>query len=128
MHLAAHRVQRNGRPVHLGPTEFRLLEFFIALAPANRHGQRLRRRYGKVRDHLFTFLDHPEVAADNNRSERELRPTATYRKVTGGFRSDWGADLFAAVRSIIGTAARRGIDAYQAIRQTLGSQSILEPG
>jgi transposase len=73
------------------------LDAVMALAPANRHGQRLRRRYGKVRDHLFTFLDHPEVAADNNRSERELRPTATYRKVTGGFRSDWGADLFAAV-------------------------------
>jgi hypothetical protein len=54
-------------------------------------GQRLRKRYGKVRDHLFTFLDHPEVAADNNGSERELRPTATYRKVTGGFRSGWGA-------------------------------------
>ena len=29
MDLAAHRVQRNGRPVHLGPTEYRLLEFFL---------------------------------------------------------------------------------------------------
>lgn len=29
MDLAAHRVQRNGRGVHLGPTEFRLLEFFM---------------------------------------------------------------------------------------------------
>jgi two-component system phosphate regulon response regulator PhoB len=29
MDLATHRVQRNGRPVHLGPTEFRLLEFFL---------------------------------------------------------------------------------------------------
>jgi two-component system, OmpR family, phosphate regulon response regulator PhoB len=27
--LAAHRVQRNGRPVHVGPTEFRLLEFLM---------------------------------------------------------------------------------------------------
>ena len=27
--LAAHRVQRNGRPVHLRPTEYRLLEFFM---------------------------------------------------------------------------------------------------
>ena len=84
------------------------LDAIMALAPANRHGQRLRRRYGRVRDHLFTFLDHPEVTADNNSSERELRPTATYRKVTGGFRSKWGADLFAAVRSVIGTAKRRG--------------------
>jgi two-component system phosphate regulon response regulator PhoB len=29
MDLASHRVQRNGRPLHLGPTEFRLLEFFL---------------------------------------------------------------------------------------------------
>jgi two-component system phosphate regulon response regulator PhoB len=29
MDLASHRVQRNGRPVHVGPTEFRLLEFFM---------------------------------------------------------------------------------------------------
>jgi len=101
------------------------LDAIMALAPANRHGQRLRRRYGKVRDHLLTFLDHPEVTADNNSSERELRPTATYRKVTGGFRSTWGADLFAAVRSVIGTAKRRGIDAYQAIHQTLRGQTTL---
>ena len=104
------------------------LDAVMALAPTNRHGQRLRRRYGKLREHLFTFLDHPEVTADNNSSERELRPTATYRKVTGGFRSDWGADLYAAVRSVIGTAARRGIDAYQAIRTTLQGQSVLAPG
>ena len=29
MDLAVHRVTRNGRRVHLGPTEFRLLEFFL---------------------------------------------------------------------------------------------------
>jgi len=29
MDLAAHRVTRGGRPVHLGPTEFRLLQFFM---------------------------------------------------------------------------------------------------
>ena len=104
------------------------LDAVMALAPTNRHGQRLRRRHGRLREHLFTVLDHPEVTADNKGSERELRPTATYRKVTGGFRSDWGADLFAAVRSVIGTAARRGIDAYHAIRAILQGQSALAPG
>ena len=103
------------------------LDAIMALAPTNQDGKRLRKRYGKVRSNLFTFLDHPEVGADNNGSERELRPTATYRKVTGGFRSNWGADFFAAVRSIIGTAARRGIDAYQAIRMILQGQSLLAP-
>ena len=73
------------------------LDAIMALAPSQRDGRRLRKRYARVRDHLFTFLDHPEITADNNSSERELRPTATWRKVTGGFRSDRGADLFAAV-------------------------------
>ena len=84
------------------------LNAIMMLAPVNSHGKRLRKRYGKVRNSLFTFLEHPEAPPDNNGSERELRPTATYRKVTGGFRSNWGADLFAAVRSVVGTAARRG--------------------
>jgi len=104
------------------------LDTVMALAPTQRDGQRLRKRYGKWRSHLFTFLDHPEVGADNNASERELRPTATYRKVTGGFRSTWGKDLFAGFRSIVGTAARRGIDAYQAVQMTLSGQSVLAPG
>ena len=105
----------------------RELDAIMRLAPGNRHGRRLRKRYARLRSHLFTFLDYPEVGADNNGSERELRPTATYRKVTGGFRSKWGADFFAAVRSIIGTAARRGIDAYQAIKRVLQGKSVLVP-
>ena len=106
----------------------RELDAVMALAPTSRDGRRLRKRYGKLRTHLFTFLDHPEVAPDNNSSERELRPTATYRKLTGQFRSEWGPDLFAAFRSIVGTAARRGIGAYQAIKMTLQGKSVLAPG
>lgn len=104
------------------------LDAIMALAPHNPHGKRLRKRYAKVRGDLFTFLVHPEIPPDNNGSERELRPTATYRKVTGGFRSDWGADLFAGVRSVIGTAARHGVDAYAAILNTLRGKSVLAPG
>ena len=104
------------------------LDAVMVLAPTQSDGRRLRRRYGRIRAHLFTFLDHPELPADNNSSERELRPTATYRKVTGGFRSAWGADLYAAVRSVIGTAARRGVDAYTAIQQTLRGRTAPYPG
>jgi transposase len=104
------------------------LDAVMAPAPSHRDGQRLRRRYSKRRSHLFTFLHPPEVPADNNGSERERRPTAPYRKVTGGFRSKWGADLFAGVRSIIGTVARRSVGAYQAIQQTLRGQATPYPG
>jgi transposase len=106
----------------------RALNAIMGLVPTNPHAKRLRKRYGKVRNSLFTFLEHPDVPPDNNSSERELRPTATYRKVTGGFRSRWGADLFAAVRSVVATAARRGIDAYHAVLAVLGRESVIRPG
>ena len=65
----------------------RELNQIMGLAPTNPHGKRLRKRYGKVRNSLFSFLEHPDVPPDNNGSEREVRPTATYRKVTGGGRA-----------------------------------------
>lgn len=37
-------------------------------------------------------------------------------------------DLFAALRSVISTAKRAGIDAYQAIKATLRGQSVCTPG
>ncbi len=104
------------------------LNAIIVLAPTNPHSRRLRKRYGKVQTHLFTFLEHPDAPPANNGTERELQPTATYRKVTGGFRSTWGADLFAGVRSIIDTAARPRKNAYQAICAVLGKDSVIQPG
>ena len=43
-------------------------------------------------DEWFTFLTHPEVKPDNNDAERALRPVVIHRKVSGGARSDWGAE------------------------------------
>jgi transposase len=106
----------------------RELDRVLALQPGHRRGQRLRRRYLAVRDSLFTFLEHPEAPPDNNGSERDLRPMVVYRKVTGGFRSAWGPDLCAAVASVVGTAARRGIDAYHAIHAVLSGRTVLAPG
>ena len=104
------------------------LDAVLALRPSHRHGQRLRKRYLAVREGLFTFLEHPEAPPDNNRSERDLRPMVTYRKVTGGFRSDWGPDLCAGIKSVVGTAARRGVDAYHAILAVLAGRTVLKPG
>ena len=53
--------------------------------------QRLANRIQRHWREWFTFLDHPELKPDNNDAERALRPVVVHRKVTGGARSDWGA-------------------------------------
>jgi len=101
----------------------------LALAPANPHGRRLQKRYTKIQDHLFLFLDDAAIPPTNNASEQAIRMSTVFRKVTNGFRSEWGRDLFAAVRSVVNTGKRHGLSAYQAIQKALSPLgSLFEPG
>ena len=69
-----------------------------------------------------------DVPFTNNKSERALRPSVIFRKVTNGTRSEWGAEFFAAVRSVIGTGRLHGLSPFEAIAQTIdGRRSILNP-
>ena len=38
---------------------------------------------------------YEKLKPTNNVSERALRPSVIFRKVTNGFRSDWGAKVYA---------------------------------
>jgi hypothetical protein len=58
-------------------------------------------------------------APTTNGSERALRPCATFRKVTGGFRTSGGPAFYADIRSLLETARRRGIPPLRAIALTL---------
>jgi transposase len=100
----------------------------LALQPTNPHGRRLQRRYAKIQDNLFLFLDDATVPPTNNSSEQAIRMSTVFRKVTNGFRSDWGRDLFAAVRSVVNTGKRHGLSAFQAIQKALSPLgSLFDP-
>ena len=49
---------------------------------------------------------------------------AVYRKITNGFRSEWGAAFYADIRSVVETARRRSIRAIDAIRLTLQGRPL----
>ena len=51
----------------------------------------------------------------------------TYRKITNGFRSQWGAKQDADIRSVIETGRRRSIGALQAIRNVLAAPAHPSP-
>jgi hypothetical protein len=88
-------------------------------APVTKAGHKLQTIIKKVRRHLFVFVTNRDLTATNNGSERALRPCVIYRKITNGFRSQWGAALYADIRSVVETARRRSIRAIDAIRLTL---------
>jgi transposase len=95
------------------------LNELMCLAPAHEAGVKLQRMIERMRQYLFVFVMNRDVPATNNGSERALRPCAVFRKITNGFRTDWGAKLYADIRSVIETARRRFIGALKAIRLTL---------
>lgn len=98
------------------------LREILNLNPKSVEGQQLLNRYHKIRDHLLLFLTDETIPPTNNASEQALRWSVVFRKVTNGFRSDWGAELFAQVRSLVNTAQRQGISAFDAISRALTSQ------
>ncbi len=65
--------------------------------------QDLANRFIRHQDEWFTFLTFPAVKPDNNDAERALRPIVIHRKVSGGSRSDWGAQLLASMFSFLET-------------------------
>jgi transposase len=89
---------------------------------------KLQRRYRKHRQSLFVFLYRTDVPPTNNISERALRPAVVHRKVTGGFRSEWGAHTYAALASVIDTAALKGVSAFAAIQTLMGTPALPLPG
>jgi transposase len=105
----------------------RQLEAVLALAPTQSDGIRLQNRYCDLRENLFLFLEDTTIPPTNNASEQALRLSVIFRKVTNGFRSDWGRDLFADIRSIVNTGKRQGLSAFQAISHALNPAKSLFP-
>lgn len=61
------------------------------------------KRILKYRQHLLTFLYHPQVPDHNNSSEQAIRNIKVKLKVSGMFKSPKGAQNYAIIRSITDT-------------------------
>jgi transposase len=120
---------------HLSPSEFqiqiqrieRICDRLLERKLEKPEAKRLLKRYRKCRDCLFVFLHRTDVSPTNNISERNLRPSVVHRKVMGCFRSGWGARAYAALASVIGTAALNGISSFDAIQNLFGTPSLPLP-
>jgi transposase len=105
----------------------RRLDHIITAEPVGEPGRKLRKRMLANRAHLFVFVTNRDVPYTNNISERHLRPSVIFRKVTNGFRCDWGAETYAAFRTVVSTAKANGASVLRAIQFVLSAKSPLEP-
>lgn len=120
---------------HLSPPEFQtqvqriepICDWLLKRSLEQPEAKRLLKRYHKYRDCLFVFLYRTDVNPTNNISERYLRPAVIHRKIIGCFRSGWGARAYAALASVIGTAALKGVSSFDAIQNLFGTPSLPLP-
>jgi transposase len=104
------------RRTQLHHTLDRLLRRPIRTRPAHA----LHYRFQKYRRGLLYFLSDDRVPFHNSACERALRPSVIHRKVTGGFRSVWGAEGYVALASVIDTAKLQGRNVFECLVNLMG--------
>jgi len=104
----------------------RRLDRIMATVPIGEPGRKLRKRMLANRGHLFVFMTNRDVPYTNNVSERHLRPSVIFRKVTNGFRCEWGAETYAAFRSVVSTAKANRAPVLEIVRFVLSAKRPVE--
>jgi transposase len=105
----------------------------LLLNSHSRHPECLRiwRRLFKHCDEVFTFLKDPQVPADNNGSERDIRSLVAARNDGGTHRAEWSAAAFARIKSVIVTSMKNGLRfihyGLEAVRAKLQSEPLPLP-
>jgi len=75
---------------------------------ARRVGHNLLLRLSIRKQDVLRFLTNPRVPFTNNLVERDGRMMKLRQKISGGFRSEAGAEDFAVIRSLLSTARKQG--------------------
>ena len=74
------------------------------------------------RDHqpeVLRFVTNPIVPFDNNQAERDFRMIKLRQKISGGFRTRLGGEVFCRIRSYISTLRKQGYPVLESIHQAM---------
>ena len=85
---------------------------------ARRTGHNLLLRLSHYREDVLRFLKEP-VPFTNNQAERDLRMMKLKQKISGGFRSERGAEIFIRIRSFISTMRKQNQDIFLSLCKAL---------
>lgn len=74
-------------------------------------------------DKLFQWVKSPDIPADNNYAERELRPTVIARKISFGSQSEGGLKTREKLMTVLHTAHTHGRDPSEFLKRVLDTIS-----
>ncbi|MBS0351012.1 MAG: transposase [Proteobacteria bacterium] len=86
---------------------------------ARRAGHNLLLRLKNHRHDVLRFLLNPQIPFTNNQAERDIRMMKCKQKISGGFRSVRGTEIFARIRGFISTSRKQGWNVFESIRQAV---------
>lgn len=95
------------------------LDQLLAAEQEEPNAKRIARRMRKHRKELTAFLWDKDLEGTNNTAERALRPAVVARKISGGSRSENGAEAFARLASLLRTADQQGKNVLETIKAML---------
>jgi transposase len=82
-------------------------------------------RLQKRADQVLAFMYDLGIPFDNNLAERDLRMIKTQQKISGGFRSRSGAEVFCRIRSYISTVRKQRLPLMEALRSVFSGAPLM---
>ena len=93
---------------------------------ASKDEKALLNRLKKYKTYHLLFLHDLAVPFDNNMSERDLRKCKNRQKMSGGFRTEHGKEIFCSILSVIETCKRQSMDIFASIGKVFAGQPLFE--
>jgi transposase len=101
------------------------LDKIMEAPPNQEEGMKLYKRVLKHRNSILTFMEHPDLPADNNGAERAIRNAKIRQKVSGCFRNSEAAKRYAVILSWLETAKKQGMSALEACMNIFSGNMVL---
>ncbi|MDY6992209.1 MAG: transposase, partial [Pseudomonadota bacterium] len=76
-------------------------------------------------DGVLAFALESGVPFTNNPAERDLRPAKVKQKVSGCFRTQAGARMYARLQAIISTFLKQGLNVFATLRDLFAHRPVV---